>query len=323
MAWVNVAIAAGTALSAGASIYGSGQAANASAAGSKQAIGEQRRQFDTITGLQQPYYQTGVGALNLMSALYGLPAQQPYNAAMQPITVAGHKAKKGGLFGGRIPEPPYNDAAGIFGSDRNKSYGATIDPVTGTVSGTGNPEADAGYTQYLRTGTGGGKGAVGNDIRAAIDKLRGSGWKYDPNAAQTAQAGQPSQASVLEQFRQMPGYQFGMKEGTTAVEQGAAARSGVLGGNALRNVMSFGQDYAGTKLGEEWNRLAGLAGIGQQSANVQSNAAQNTANQNSNYMQNAGDARASGILGQYNGAANSINSGLNNWMRYRGGWFGA
>ena len=86
--------------------------------------------------------------------------------------------------------------------------------------------------------------------------------------------------------------------------------------------MSFGQDYAGTKLGEEWGRLGTLAGFGQTSANVQTGAAMNTANQNSRSYQDIGDARASGILGQYGaliGGAQSIGGAYGNYLQNKSG----
>ena len=41
-----------------------------------------------------------------------------------------------------------------------------------------------------------------------------------------------------------------------------------------------------------------------------------------NLLQQQGDARASGIMGAWNGAANSLNSGINSYLMYRGGYFG-
>jgi hypothetical protein len=99
---------------------------------------------------------------------------------------------------------------------------------------------------------------------------------YDPT---------PDAASVMQE----PGYQFGLQQGRNALEGSAAAGGGLYSGQALKELMQFGTDYGTTKFndafnrreasfGNRWNRLAGLAGIGQ-AANQQTTAAgQNYAN---------------------------------------------
>lgn len=72
-------IIAGSIISAGAGIYGANKAAKSAergaalnAASQEKAIEEQRRQFDLVRGDTAPYRQTGVNALDRLSALYGL-----------------------------------------------------------------------------------------------------------------------------------------------------------------------------------------------------------------------------------------------------------
>lgn len=90
-----------------------------------------------------------------------------------------------------------------------------------------------------------------------------------------------------------PGYKFGLDQGINAITQSAAAR-GLLGaGSTLKALNVFGQDYAGTKFGDYWNRQAGLAGVGQTAVNQLGAAGQNYANQFGNNALAAGNARAS------------------------------
>ena len=71
-----------------------------------------------------------------------------------------------------------------------------------------------------------------------------------------------------------PGYGFRMKEGMRALNQTAAARGGMLSGNALRGAQQYGQELGSQEYQNAYNRfigeqgtqrnaLAGLAGIGQ------------------------------------------------------------
>jgi hypothetical protein len=109
-----------------------------------------------------------------------------------------------------------------------------------------------------------------------------------------------------------PGYQFGLQRGMDAVEQGAAARGGLYSGAAGKELAQFGNDYASTKYndawnrqqqmsGNRWNRLAGLAGIGQ-TANNQ------VATQGANYANNAGNIAMSNANAQ--GAAGMQQAGM-------------
>lgn len=136
-----------------------------------------------------------------------------------------------------------------------------------------------------------------------------------------------------------PGFQARLKLGTDAIERSAAARGGIVTGGTAKALDQFSQDYASNEYGNvynralndyttnfnayntgqanQYNRLAALAGVGQQEANQLSTVGQNTANNVSSNLlntaqnvgqqvNNAGAATASG----YVGAGNAWGSGL-------------
>lgn len=134
---------------------------------------------------------------------------------------------------------------------------------------------------------------------------------------------------------QDPGYAFRLKEGMKALEGTAAARGGLLSGNAMRAAVSYGQEmgsqeyqnafsravtgYNANRSSEDagYNRLAGLAGVGQTSTQQIGAAGQNFANAAGNNMMTsganagnavmaAGNARAS----SYQGWGNALGTGL-------------
>ena len=78
----------------------------------------------------------------------------------------------------------------------------------------------------------------------------------------------------MQQFQADPGYGFRMSEGMKALEGSAAARGGLLSGNALRGIQRFGQDLVSQEFQNAFNRygvererrlnpLQSLAGVGQ------------------------------------------------------------
>lgn len=82
----------GTAVGAGVSLIGSsmssdaaGDAAAAQAASSEAGIAEQRRQFDAIRALLQPYVDVGVPALQGQQAFLGLSGPEAERAAIERI----------------------------------------------------------------------------------------------------------------------------------------------------------------------------------------------------------------------------------------------
>ena len=121
----------------------------------------------------------------------------------------------------------------------------------------------------------------------------------------------------MQTFEQDPGYAFRMQEGMRALERSAAARGGMLSGNALRGITRFGQDLASQEYGNAFNRfqierqarlnpLQSLMGGGQSAANVLTGAAGSYGQQMGEGMTSLGNIRAS----QYMGRANALASGL-------------
>lgn len=145
----------------------------------------------------------------------------------------------------------------------------------------------------------------------------------------TADGGEFNRKFTLADFVQDPGYEFRKSEGQRGVDASAAARGGVLSGGAIRANQRFGQDLASQEfgnafsryqsdLGGRYNRLAGVAGVGQQAVGEGNNASQNFVNNQqggvnniSNNIQGGANARASQYVNTANaigGAANSIGS---------------
>jgi hypothetical protein len=127
----------------------------------------------------------------------------------------------------------------------------------------------------------------------------------------------------MEQFQADPGYAFRMSEGMKGLERSAAARGGLLSGATLKGIQRFGQDLGSQEYTNAFNRyqternarlnpLQSLAGVGQTSTNVLGAAGQSMASNVGEAMGAAGQARASGYVGQ----ANALTGALGQYMNY-------
>ena len=121
----------------------------------------------------------------------------------------------------------------------------------------------------------------------------------------------------MQAFEQDPGYAFRMQEGMRALERSAAARGGMLSGNALRGITRFGQDLASQEYGNAFNRfqierqarlnpLQSLMGGGQSAANVLTGAAGGYGQQLGEGMTSLGNIRASQYMGRANAMAGAL-----------------
>lgn len=109
-----------------------------------------------------------------------------------------------------------------------------------------------------------------------------------------------------------PSYQFRLGEGMKALERTASARGGLISGGALKAAQRYGQDFASQEFGNAYNRLAGLAGVGQTATGAMGSAANQFGANAGNLMTGGAAARASG----YVGGANALTSGLGQYMNY-------
>ena len=126
--------------------------------------------------------------------------------------------------------------------------------------------------------------------------------------------GSDERTEALNQFYQDPGYNFRFNEGQRAVENSAASRGGMLSGNTLRELATFGQGMGSGEYGNYWNRLAGLSGTGQTATNQLGGFGMNAARGIGNANLAAGQARGSGYIGM----ADSVGSGLNTYANMKG-----
>lgn len=128
----------------------------------------------------------------------------------------------------------------------------------------------------------------------------------------------------MGQFQADPGYAFRLAEGQKALNASAAARGGLISGNALSAASRYGQEMGSQEYQNAFNRyqtersarlnpLQSLAGVGQTSVNQLGAAGQNYAMGMGEALGAGAQARASG----YMGTANAIGGGIGQYMGYQ------
>jgi hypothetical protein len=148
----------------------------------------------------------------------------------------------------------------------------------------------------------------------------------------------PLYGSLMHQFTgedlyNTPGYQFGLGQGIQAQDRSAAAAGGLQSGAALKAAQRFGQDYAGTKFQEGYNRdaadkerianyLQGITNMGTNAIGTLSDLRMNVAGNRAQNALNMGNARAAKAVSQGKGWDDLFNTGVNAAMLGAGGGFG-
>jgi len=150
---------------------------------------------------------------------------------------------------------------------------------------------------------------------------------------QAERGGMPAAFTGQVDLTRDPGYAFRMSEGMKALERSAAARGGLLSGGMLKGIQRFGQDLASQEYQNAYNRalteynarvqreatgynrLAGLAGIGQTATGQLSGVAGQYGQAAGEALTSAAAARASG----YVGGANALTGGLSTYLNYQQG----
>jgi hypothetical protein len=115
-----------------------------------------------------------------------------------------------------------------------------------------------------------------------------------------------------------PNYAFQLEQGQGGVRNLANSAGGLIGGNAIKGIQDYTQNFAGNAYQQAfgnfqgqrsniYNTLAGIAGFGQTANQTTANLSGNTANAMSSLGVGAANAGAAGTIG----TVNAIGGGLN------------
>jgi hypothetical protein len=124
-------------------------------------------------------------------------------------------------------------------------------------------------------------------------------------------------------LRNTPGYQFNLQQGLKSVQNGAAARGLGVSGASMKGAASYATgladstyqnqfNNANTNNTNAYNRLMGVASLGENAAAQTGAYGTQTAQSIGNNTIQGGNAQAAGYLG----AANALTNGVNSYAQY-------
>lgn len=320
-------------------------AANLQAQEAQNSLNFQQQVYGQGQANAAPWLQSGAGALSALDYGLGITPQGVGGPTASP-------AQFNGQFGGQpagVTSSGQPAAPGIGGAtpvSRTPLSGLANRPTAGTIGASANTGLQPTSNLAGVSPTGGpasplaNGGALNPAGSTAPLSLAGPAGQTVPNSTAQAQASGLGFGSLLQGFQAptaaeaaaTPGYQFQLQQGEQAIDNGAAARGGLLSGNTLNAENAYGQGLAASNYqntynnafntfnsnqANQYNRLASLAGVGQTAASQLNSSGQAAASNIGNISQtagqqigqsaqNAGAATASG----YVGAGNAINSGI-------------
>ena len=114
-----------------------------------------------------------------------------------------------------------------------------------------------------------------------------------------------------------PGYGFRLGEGMKALERLQASRGNLLSGGAMKAGQRYAQDLASEEYGKSFNRLANIAGIGQNAAGAAGTAGQNFAGQAGELGMQGANALVSGRIGRTSAYTSGAQGAINALQGYQ------
>ena len=143
-------------------------------------------------------------------------------------------------------------------------------------------------------------------------------------------AGQAAYTPAAFNYSADPGYAFRFNEGMKGLNATAAARGGLISGNALKGATDYGQAAGSQEYQNAYNRYLtnnaqNLQAYNTNTANQQylANLGQSSANNTANNIGNFGNSAASNMIGAGNagaagtvGVANALTGGVGTYLNY-------
>jgi hypothetical protein len=242
------AIVGASVIGAGASIIGSSNAADAQTAAADKASAQQAAQYAQTRSDLLPYNTAGQGALNALS--YGLGTSSPTTATA-----------------GTAATPDYN-AYLAANPDVQAAYGSANKASLSQYYGINSPQEYAAY-HYNTYGKNEGRTLPTTGGTAATTTAA-------PGASSGIAFGSLSKPVSMTEadVQATPGFQFNLNQGLKAVQNSAASRGLGVSGAALKGAASYATGLADstyqnqfnnavTNQNNTYNRLLGVANLGE------------------------------------------------------------
>lgn len=307
MSAVATAIVGGAVIGGVLSSNATKSAASTAAGAADRANALTDAQFQQTRTDMAPWRNAGSSAIGQLSYLLGLPGYEP-KTTQQTTQLRTLGSQSGGaalpapgqwapgyedITGRRMPALAVQKNLGEFGTDATGGPLYDYNPSTGEWSPSTTPSQGGTYNAQL-----GDFGSLSRDFGMA-------------------------------DFQADPGLQFRMDRGQQALERSAAAGGRFLGGGTLKALTRYGQDFGSQEYGNAFNRfqtnrnarfnqLAAVAGIGQTANGQLAQLGQQNATTQGNNLMGAATVGGNAAMAGAAGWNSALNSGVNNWLTYKG-----
>lgn len=278
------------------------QASNNSLTAGREAMGLTADMYKSGLAQNAPYQQGGQVALSAL--MNGLGLGPASSSVVPPAVQANNNGNQGVLPG----------------TGSATSVGQFVNAAGQAVDAQGNPIMTSGAQDF---GIGGiNYGATQGEMDAGANSIE-SGYFNKQFTPEDLAAG-------LD-----PGYQFRIDQGNAALGAKRAAVGNRFGGQALKDITNYNQDAASQEYGKAYDRftqnksllfdrLSGIAGVGQKTgadaaaagtgaANTMSDSLLKSTSSSNDYLTGGAASRAAGEVGSTNAIVGGLNNGLNNW----------
>lgn len=286
---VAAAVIGGAVITAGAGYMASESAAETQSDAARDAARIQQQMYQQTRTDLSPYNLAGQGVLNQLLQMSGqMPALAPELAGRTFLTddqIAAITALQ------QAQQQPT-----AAGGDWGEAAGATM---------------QAQQAQALQQQIEQQFGAEGLAyLRGAPDYLRQRQQFQDYEAMRAAGPG----AGMQAQLEQLPGYQFALSQGLKASTNMMTQRGLGLSGAAMRGAAEYATGLADQTFGDQWNRLMGIATLGQNAAAQTGAFGTQTASNVGNALIGGANARAAASIAQGQAIGNIGNTVGNLYM---------
>lgn len=307
------------------------RAAQATLQAQREAIAEQRRQYDTTRADFAPFRDVGTSSIRTLARLMGLPSSV-VSGATSGASAAPSRSWDSFYQEALARAPRSSQPQGVWvdGAEGEKVW--VTNPITsiGETYNLGQPQPDEAWA------------------RAEADRLFASqAPAMAASEAPAAEAGDVLNSPLNRKFTMadfwadpvvQAGYQSGLDRGTKAINLGAGAAGLRNSGQTLKALTKFGTDYTGGMASDSrnrfvddqttvFNRLSGMAGSGQAATGSTASAGAGTSGNISNAItsggntvaglySNLGNARGAAAIAGGNAWGNAFDT-VGNWWKQK------
>jgi hypothetical protein len=264
--------------------------------GTQDATAAEERMLERQIALQEPWRQAGISGLNALLQYTGLPGQTVAGAAGGPVarsTMMGVPAAGTDAAGQPMTLQQYAASKGL----------GSIPLLDGINLGGGS------YAPWLA-------GYPGAGAAAAGAPAGGTATAPAPPVP-PGQFGSLLKPFSMADYQADPGYQFRVSQGEQGLTRAAMATHSLNSGKYIKDALRFNSDMGSQEYGAAYgryntdqtntfNRLASIAGLGQQATNQQTAAVGTAGAQIGSNTLGGANALAAGQVG----SANAINQGI-------------